>query len=219
MNRAVVVVMLVLGLVTGCSRVVAGSSVVTAAQRALPTPAELADLLGMPMRGDSTGITDELRGNSPPGQECDGVVHAGVGRTYDGAPIRATVRRVWSTPPGSDQPVNVAVAIVELDSAATVQSWYRRIATRWGQCRGITVEDRLSDDLTFVQAIVGTNDVEGASNAEVRVSTKDGLITPFTNWRSLTSHSRYLIDVELNGRGTDVEKAGAIAGLVADKLP
>jgi PknH-like extracellular domain len=229
-SRAVLSVAVVASsLLVGCSATVAGRAVRTptnTVERALPNSAELKRALGLPFESDSlteVGGIGPLRGDkdemSP--LDCAGVTHAGYGRTYQGAPLRASARGFWTTPQDSDDRVNVVISVVELDSPSSAQSWYVKTAAQWAQCQGVTVTESTSA-VSFLQNIRRITDSDGTLTAELSVSTDNGLMTPQLNRRAFIATSQYLIDAEIFGtlRYADASNldASAVAHLTAGKL-
>ena len=230
MSRApLLVAVLVLGLLAGCSATVAGQAVrgpQNALERALPDASELKRVLGLPMESDSPpeyggieALRDDKDASSP--AACAGVTHAGYTVTYRGAALRALTRSSWMTPQNSDDRVNVVVSVVELDSPSSAQSWYVRTAAQWGQCQGVTVIEG-SSAVSLIQNIRRITDSDGTLAAEVLVSTDNGLIAPQLNRRAFTANSQYLVDTEVFGtvRHPEVSDldASAVARLVAEKI-
>jgi hypothetical protein len=229
-SRAVLPVAVVAcSLLAGCSTTVAGQAVRTppnGVERALPNSSELKRALGLPMESDSL---TEVAGIGPLREDkdkmspldCAGVTHAGYGRTYQGAPLRASARGFWTTPQDSDDRVNVVISVVELDSPASAQSWYVKTAAQWAQCRGVTVTESTSA-VSFIQNIRRITDSDGTLTAELSVSTDNGLMTPQLNRRAFTATSQYLIDAEIFGTpgrpdASDLD-ASVIAHLTAGKF-
>jgi hypothetical protein len=220
---------LVFGLLAGCYATVAGQAVRgprNTLERALPDASELKRVLGLPIASDSPPeygrretLTDDKDSSSP--TECAGVTHAGYRRTYQGAPLLALARGSWITPQDSDDRVDVAISVVELDSAGSAQNWYVTTAAQWAKCQGVTVTESTSA-VSFLQNIHRVTDSDGTLTAELSVSTDNGLMAPVENRRAFTATSQYLIDAEVFGTlrhpDSSALDAGAVAHLVADRI-
>jgi hypothetical protein len=216
-------------LIAGCSGTVSGHAVRTplsTAERPLPDSAELARVVGLPLERDSApeaGGIETLKndkGSQSP-MECAGVTHAGYLSTYQGAPLRAAARGTWITPQGVDDRVNVVISVVELDSADNAQTWYRRAAAQWGQCRDITVTDH-TGAVSFIQSIRQVQDSDGELTAVLSVWTDNGIMTPGVNRRAFIVTSQYFVDAEVFGilSRPDASSldASAVARLVVNKI-
>lgn len=221
--------MLLAGLVAGCTTTVAGHANPTPpplVERALPSPAELADSVSQPMLGNGISQVGGLEALRPDDDAatpsaCADVPHAGSQRSYRGAPLRIAARGFWKTPPDVEHGVTVVVVVAEMDSAASTLARYAAAATQWGRCRDVTVTERLSA-LTFIEQIRSVGDSEGMLTAELAVSTDDGVMTPSLSRRALTTAGKYLVDVEVFGMldTPDYEHfdAAAVAHATVDKI-
>jgi hypothetical protein len=218
-----------IGLLAGCSALVAGHPVrtpVNAAERALPSSFELRRILDLPIETDSlpqVGAMDALRDdeNAISPAQCAGVTHAGYRLTYYGAAVRSVARGFWATSPGNDDRVNVVVSVVELDSPRGARSWYTKTAARWAQCQGVTVTEH-TNAVSFLQHIGRISDVDQTLTTELLVTTDNGIMMPGLNRRAFTASSRYLVDTEVfgtpAGSGNSRFDAGEIAHQTAAKL-
>ncbi len=222
-------VLLIPCVLAGCSGIVPGHAVRTPlspAERSLPDSAELSRVVGLPVERDSVleaGGIDTLRddkGAESP-VECAGVTHAGYRSTYQGAPLRAAARGMWITPQRVDERVNIVISVVELDSADSAQTWYRRNAAQWGRCRDVTVTYH-TGAVSFIQSIRQVDDSDGELTAVLSVSTDNGIMTPGVNRRAFLVTSQYLVDAEVFGtlRRPDASTldASAVARLVVNKI-
>lgn len=153
--------------------------------------------------------------------DCAVWTHAGNQRSYRGAPLRIAARESWKTPPSVENGVTVTVVVVEMDSAASNLTRYTTTATRWGRCRGVTVNERLSA-LTFIEQIRSVGDADGMLTAELAVSTADDVMTPSLSRRALTTTAQYVVDVEVFGMLDTPEydhfDAAAVAHATVDKI-
>jgi PknH-like protein len=215
----------------GCSATVQGHALrpgPSSAEQALPSPAALGRVLNFPMQIDSppqVGGTEVLRDDrrSTDPAECTAVTHAGDRQTYSDAPVRLVARGSWKTPQSSDDQVSVGITILELDSSANAQSWYEEVAGRWRHCQDTTVTQRV-ETMSFIQDVGHVSDSDGMLTVDMHVSSTDGIMSPSTNRRALTSSARFLIDVELleSAGSTDDPNPGggatAVAGLVKQLL-
>ncbi len=218
--------MLIAGLLAGCTSTLAGQPYRPAnvVERALPTAAELGKALGFrvetstePLLGGLDVLRDDKDALAP--RDCAGITHAGYRQSYQDAPVRDTARRLWES---RREQVSAAVSVVELDSVNSAQSWYTKSVAQWHKCRGITVTERASSTLSFIQTISRVTDSDGTLTAQIAVTTNDTMISPGVNWRALTTTSRYLVDVEVfrignYSRSPDPDPA-ALAHLVVGKI-
>jgi hypothetical protein len=221
--------MVIASLLAGCTDTLAGQPYRPAnvVERALPTAAEVGKALRFrvetstePQLGGLDVLRDDKDALSP--RDCAGITHAGYRQSYQGAPVRDTGRRLWVSTRVSDEHVSAAVSIVELDSVSSARSWYTKNVALWHKCRGITVTERATSKLSFIQKINQVTDSDGTLRAQIAVTTSDTMISPGVNWRALTTTSRYLVDVEVfrigsNSRSADPDP-GALAHLVVGKI-
>jgi hypothetical protein len=228
-NRALLSsAMVIASLLAGCTSTLAGQPYRPAnvVERALPTAAELGEALGFRVEtstGPQLGGLDVLRDDkdalSP--RDCAGITHAGYRQSYQDAPVRDTARRLWESTRAGDEQVSAAVSVVELDSVKSAQSWYTESVVQWRKCREITVTERATSTLSFIQTISQVTDSDGTLTARIAVTTSDGMISPGVNWRALTTTSRYLVDVEVfrigNSRSPDPDTS-ALVHLVVGKI-
>lgn len=173
------------------------------------------DVDGPTQVGGLTALRDDGGAMTP--RDCAGVTHAGYRQTYEDAPVRQVVRRMWSTPPGAVDGLSVTVAVAELGSASSAQSWYRTTADRWRHCQGVTVNDRVGS-LTFIQNIDQVLDSGGMLTAQVEVTTSDGTMSPSASWRALNAASQFLVDVEIFRIGARPDPSNADAPAIAHLL-
>lgn len=221
--------MAIASLLAGCTSTLAGQPYRPAnvVERALPTAAELGEALGFqvetstdPELGGLDVLRDDKDAQSP--RDCAGLTHAGYRQSYQGAPVRDTGRRLWESTRASDEHVSAAVSVVELDSVNSAQSWYTKSVGQWHKCHGVTVTERASSKLSFIQKIGQVTDSDGTLSAQIAVTTSDTMISPGVNWRALTTTSRYLVDVEVfrlgnYSRSSDPDPS-ALAHLVVVKI-
>lgn len=87
--------------------------------------------------------------------------------------------------------------------------------------RGSWVAPQDSDDR--VDVVISVVELDSPSSAQPSVSTDNGLMAPVANRRAFNATSQYLIDAEVFGTARDPGDsdldAGAVAHLVADKIP
>jgi hypothetical protein len=220
---------LVASLLAGCTSTLPGQPYRPAnvVERALPTAAEIGKALRFrvetstdPQLGGLDVLRDDKDALSP--RDCAGITHAGYRQSYQDAPVRDTGRRLWVSTHASDEHVSAAVSVVELDSVNSARSWYTKSVAQWHKCRGVTVTERASSKLSFIQKISQVTDSDGTLTAQIAVTTSDTMISPGVNWRALTATSRYLIDVEVFRIGNYSHSAdpdpGALAHLVVGKI-
>lgn len=186
---------------TACSSIVPGAAVQTPlGVTALPTAAELAAVLKLPIQVEvvgKEGLQDQHDTSVP--ADCAGVARAGERQTFPGIPPRSVAVGKWQTPQGGSDQTSVVIAVAELDAPASARSEYARLAVQWRRCQHAVVTQRADPALKFVQDIGGVIDSDEVLSTDVLVSTADGLMTPLQNRRVLTAAGRCLIDVEILG--------------------
>jgi hypothetical protein len=217
-----------LTLLTSCTSTVTGQAArpVNVVERALPTAAELKQVLGVamgagtpPQLGGLDTLRDDKDAVSP--RDCAGITHTGYRQSYEGASVRDTARKLWTTPYSTDDHISAAISIIELDSAHDAQSWYAKSEKQWHKCQGVTVTERLQK-LSFIQTISRVTESNETLTVQIAITMNDKMMSPGVNWRALTATSRYLVDVEVCRIGDDAGSPdpdpSAVARLVAGNI-
>lgn len=174
------------------------------------------------------GGNDVLREpkQAPEPAECAGVIAAGERATYQNAPVRGAAVGSFVTDPASRtaEPVNLVVAIVEVDSAQSAQTFYSATRTRWQHCQNVTVTQPNGSAAASVDRIDPVTESNQILYAGVAVGEAgEQSVDPILERRVFTTKARYLIDVEIAGAATadggkGADTARALAHAIADHI-
>jgi hypothetical protein len=178
--------------------------------------------------GPHFGGMDVLRAprQAPDPAECGGIIAAGERATFRDAAVRGAAVGTFTTGPGSsrDEPVNLIVSIVEVDSPNAAQAFYARTRTRWQHCQHVTVQQPNAGSSPFLNRIDPVTESDGILYAGVAVGNAGEESTnQVLERRVFMAKSRYLIDVELAGEppsdpGKAADTARALARTIADHI-
>ncbi|MED5813743.1 sensor domain-containing protein [Mycolicibacterium sp. 050232] len=195
----------------------------------MPSRLELGQAVGTPVSvtspvrvGGIEALRDDPEKISP--AECASLMHAGMRREYQDAPLSAAARGLWATAKDSSgDSVSVSIAVIALDSPDSTDAWYRDTAAQWVQCQGETVTQP-TDALTYTDKVIRTGTANGIATADLVVSAEQ-VTTPTPLQRALTTTSRYIVDVDVfgtpeptDGGAPNAGTAVAVARLVSDNI-
>jgi hypothetical protein len=234
LNVAILSALLLLGVATGCARVVDGASrpapglpphplLGAAMKSALLSETELGRVFKQsfvvdPEMPPVAGGADLLDANVYVPPRCGGVADMLIEDTYSGAHVRDVVRNNWMFSGSDPSVISAHEAVVGLPSIAAAATEFSSLAQRWQGCDGASTT--IDGDTNFTFRISHIQDANSVLAADVQHVSED---TALGGTRAVGVRANCIVEVDLiyfdrDGDGRNAPTAADVAHLIMDKV-